>query len=83
MPSTHQNVLCRYQYDPLDRLADCAPSAQANTQRFYLKNRLTTEIQGQVQRTVFQHDDQLLAQQQRQGGITEKPCSPPINNTRY
>ncbi|WP_210641582.1 RHS repeat-associated core domain-containing protein [Pseudomonas sp. Tri1] len=55
-------VLCRYRYDPLDRLVDCAPSAEAGIQRFYCKSRLATEIQGAVQRSVFQHDDQLLAQ---------------------
>ncbi|MCL6700746.1 RHS repeat-associated core domain-containing protein [Pseudomonas sp. T1.Ur] len=69
MPTNHKNLLCHYHYDALDRLVNCAPSMQANTQRFYLRNRLTTEIQGQVQRTVFQHDDLLLAQQQRQGNV--------------
>jgi RHS repeat-associated protein len=64
MPSTDETLLCRYHYDPLDRLADCTPGAQASTQRFYLQNRLTSEIQGSMQRSVFQHDDQLLAQQQ-------------------
>ncbi|MFW0758885.1 RHS repeat-associated core domain-containing protein [Pseudomonas sp. H11T01] len=64
--SPRETVLCRYHYDPLDRLADCALSAQADIQRFYCKSRLATEIQGAVQTSVFQHDDQLLAQQQRQ-----------------
>ncbi|SCZ34044.1 MULTISPECIES: RHS repeat-associated core domain-containing protein [unclassified Pseudomonas] len=59
-------VLCRYHYDPLDRLTDCAPSAEARTQRFYCKSRLATEIQGAVQHSVFQHDDQLLAQLRRE-----------------
>lgn len=65
MSKNREALLCRYHYDPLDRLADCVPSAQANTLRFYLNNRLTTEIEGRVERTVFQHGDQLLAQQQR------------------
>ncbi|WP_434571322.1 RHS repeat-associated core domain-containing protein [Pseudomonas sp. Z3-8] len=69
MPSTDETLLCRYHYDPLDRLADCIPAAQASAQRFYLKQRLTSEIQGSVQRSIFQHDDQLLAQQYRENEI--------------
>ncbi|MGF6328323.1 RHS repeat-associated protein [Pseudomonas sp. BS3782 TE3695] len=66
-----ETLLCRYHYDPLDRLVDCTPSAQVSVQRFYLKDRLATEIQGVVQRSIMQHDDQLLAQQQRQSGAVE------------
>ncbi|MGN8278267.1 RHS repeat-associated core domain-containing protein [Pseudomonas sp. SMN5] len=61
-----KTVLCRYHYDPLDRLTDCSPAAEAGIQRFYCKSRLATEIQGAVQRSVFQHDDQLLAQLRRE-----------------
>jgi RHS repeat-associated protein len=61
-----ETVLCHYRYDPLDRLVDCAPSAEAGIQRFYCKSRLATEIQGAVQRSVFQHDNQLLAQLRRE-----------------
>ena len=64
-------LLCHYHYDPLDRLIDCAPFAQATTRRFYLDGRLATEIQGTEQRSIMQHDDQLLAQQQRQSGTVE------------
>ncbi|WP_243459061.1 RHS repeat-associated core domain-containing protein [Pseudomonas sp. OA65] len=71
MSANRKTLLCRYHYDPLDRLADCTPSAQARTQRFYLKERLTSEIQGSVQRSIFQQADQLLAQQQRQDGAVE------------
>jgi RHS repeat-associated protein len=71
MSSTDKTLLCRYHYDPLDRLADCTPLAQASTQRFYLKERLTSEIQGSVQRSIFQQADQLMAQQQRQDGAVE------------
>ncbi|SED93448.1 RHS repeat-associated core domain-containing protein [Pseudomonas kilonensis] len=71
MPTPDKTLLCRYHYDPLDRLAACTPSTQARTQRFYLKERLTSEIQGSVQRSIFQQDDQLLAQQQRQDGVIE------------
>jgi RHS repeat-associated protein len=71
MQTTRNNLLCRYHYDPLDRLVACTLSAQASTQRFYQQTRLATEIQGSVQRSIFQQKDQLLAQQQRQGGTVE------------
>jgi RHS repeat-associated protein len=66
--STRENLLCRYHYDPLDRQVDCTPFKQAAIQRYYCKTRLATELQGAAQRTIVQHDDQLLAQQQREGG---------------
>ncbi|WP_225934025.1 RHS repeat-associated core domain-containing protein [Pseudomonas azerbaijanoccidentalis] len=71
MLPNRETLLCRYHYDPLDRLVDCTPSAQAVTRRFYLKDRLATEIQGAVQRSIMQHDDRLLAQQQRQSGVAD------------
>lgn len=71
MPSSNQTVLCRYHYDPLDRLASCSPDASDFIQRFYQKSRLTTEIQGQIQRSIVQSEDQLLAQQTRRAGLTE------------
>jgi hypothetical protein len=64
-------VLCLYRYDPLDRLTACTPSKEASTQRFYLKDRLATEVQGAVQRSIMQVDDQLLAQQNRGSSVTE------------
>ena len=70
-PSREETLLCRYHYDPLDRLTDCIPSAQAGTQRFYLKDRLTSEIQGSLQCSILQQDDQILAQQLRQAGPME------------
>ncbi|VVO41789.1 RHS repeat-associated core domain-containing protein [Pseudomonas fluorescens] len=71
MPSSREIVLCRYRYDPLDRLASSTPLSAAELQRFYCKSRLATEIQGQVNHSIFQHDDQLLAQQQSGGNTAE------------
>jgi len=71
MTTSQQTLLSRYQYDPLDRLADCEATGQTATRRFYLKDRLTTEIQGPVQRSMFQHDDQLLAQQLHENDAVE------------
>ena len=71
MASASQVVLCRYRYDPLDRLAGIAPVGQADALRFYQKSRLATEIQGAAVRTIVQHEDLLLAQQQHLGKLTE------------
>ncbi len=69
---THEKaLLCLYRYDPLDRLVSCVPSADDSTERFYCKDRLSTEIQGAVQRSVMRHEEQLLAQQQHQSGSVE------------
>jgi len=71
MPSSSRlTELCRYHYDPLDRQAGCTLTLvqPATLQRFYCKSRLATEIQGAAWTRVFQHDDQLLAQQRHQNG---------------
>ena len=71
MHPQRKTLLCSYRYDPLDRLADCTPTAKASSQRFYLKDRLSTEVQGVLQHSIMQHEDQLLAQQRRQNGISQ------------
>ena len=71
MHPQRKTPLCSYRYDPLDRLADCTPTAQASSQRFYLKDRLSTEVQGVLQHSIMQHEDQLLAQQRRQNGTSQ------------
>ncbi|POA19085.1 Rhs family protein [Pseudomonas sp. FW300-N1A1] len=69
MPVSHRaTVLSRYSYDPLDRQTDCTLRTLPTLQRFYCKSRLATEIQGTLRTSVFQHDDQLLAQQRQQDG---------------
>jgi RHS repeat-associated protein len=57
-----QTPLCRYGYDPLDRLASRTPLAAAITRGFYRADRLATEIQGTEQRSFLHRDSQLLAQ---------------------
>ena len=71
MQTHSKTLLCRYQYDPLDRLVDCELSGQESARRFYQKDRLATEINGTVKRSIMQHEDQLLAQQQRQSESVE------------
>jgi len=61
-----KTLLCNYRYDPLDRLASCMPGEDDSAERFYMKDRLCTEIQGAVRRSVMQHEEQLLAQQQQE-----------------
>jgi hypothetical protein len=61
--------LCRYHYDPLDRLAARTPLAQAIARRFYNGAQVSTEIQGDEQRTFLQTGDQLLAQKNQVGGV--------------
>ncbi len=56
-------LLCRYHYDPLDRLVLSAQTGQESVQRFFQKNRLTAHLQGQTQRTLLHADEQLLALQ--------------------
>ncbi|MGF6328047.1 RHS repeat-associated protein [Pseudomonas sp. BS3782 TE3695] len=62
-------VLCQYKYDPLDRLIASSPAVEQRTQRFYNKNRLTTELQGSIHNCLFQIEDQLLAQSRHANGV--------------
>jgi hypothetical protein len=61
--------LCAYSYDPLDRLTSQAVAAQAPVQGFYCKSRLATEIEGAINRSIVQHDEQLLALTETQGNV--------------
>ncbi|MBZ9783505.1 RHS repeat-associated core domain-containing protein [Pseudomonas sp. REP124] len=71
MRSVIEQLSCRYHYDALNRLTASAPSVPTRSERFYLKERLVTVSQGVVHSSIMQHDDQLLAQQQRQSGAVE------------
>ena len=71
MLPNRETLLCRYFYDPLDWLVGSTTTVEGTIQRFYLKDRLATEIQGAVQCSIMQHEDQLLAQQQHQRGILD------------
>jgi RHS repeat-associated protein len=67
MASTQTTQRCTYRYDPLDRLINQTQPDTPTHQRFYCKSRLATEIQGATKHSIIQHDDLLLAQQQREG----------------
>ncbi|WP_439857713.1 RHS repeat-associated core domain-containing protein [Pseudomonas syringae] len=60
-------ILCKYTYDPLDRVSTLTPLAQAVANRFYNREQLMTELQGGRQRTYVRAGGQLLAQQSREG----------------
>ncbi|MCF5278615.1 RHS repeat-associated core domain-containing protein, partial [Pseudomonas syringae] len=54
-------ILCKYTYDPLDRVSTLTPLAQAVANRFYNGEQLMTELQGGRQRTCVRAGGQLLA----------------------
>ena len=56
-----------YQYDALDRLVSRLPVGKERLDRFYLKDRIVTEIRGEVQRQIFQYQDVLLAELHTEG----------------
>ena len=64
-------LLCRYRYDPLDRLINQTQTYAPTHQRFYCKTRLATEIHGAMGHSIVQHGDQLLAEQQREGDVID------------
>jgi len=62
-----REIICRYHYDPLDRLIGHALPDVPERQRFYCKSRLATEIQGAMRYSIVQQGDQLLAHQRSEG----------------
>ncbi|WP_411386255.1 RHS repeat-associated core domain-containing protein [Pseudomonas sp. MPB03] len=70
MSNTADRLLVQYLYDALDRLVCCVPADQLRRDRFYLLDRLATEIQGSIQYQVFQTLDVLLAE--NHGGNTPR-----------
>ncbi|CAM3272682.1 RHS repeat-associated core domain-containing protein [Pseudomonas floridensis] len=58
---TLKTALCRYRYDPLDRLASRSLLAEAVSRLFYQADRLASELQGSEQHRFFHRDRQPLA----------------------
>ncbi|WP_080270306.1 RHS repeat-associated core domain-containing protein [Pseudomonas syringae USA007] len=71
MAISNRSVLCVYRYDPLDRLADCLAAGQGSARFFYQKNRLATQIQGQIQHTLLRTDEYLLAQRRTENNQSD------------
>lgn len=63
MQSKNGTLLSVYGYDALNRLGFCALFGQSSTKRFYMKDRLATEIDSAVQRSIFQCVGAVHAQQ--------------------
>lgn len=66
MTSIDSTLLCRYSYDPGDRLASASRANQDTAQHFYIKNHSTMQIQGQHRNRQLHVDGYLLAQQNQQ-----------------
>ena len=71
MRAIHEIVICRYLYDPLDRLVKYEIATKPCVERFYQEGRLVSEIEGQVQRSILQQQNLLLAQQRCQNTTLE------------
>ncbi|SDB12040.1 RHS repeat-associated core domain-containing protein [Pseudomonas sp. NFACC13-1] len=71
MSASSKNILCRYHYDPLDRLTGLTPLGQPGTQRFYQNNELVNEIDSEAQLTIVRNGEQPLAQRLSVIGVTE------------
>ncbi|WP_081028614.1 RHS repeat-associated core domain-containing protein [Pseudomonas syringae group genomosp. 3] len=71
MAISDRSVLCVYRYDPLDRLADCLAAGQGSARFFYQKNRLATQIQGQIQHSLLRTDEHLLAQRRTENNQSD------------
>lgn len=59
-----QQLLSRYQYDPLDRLAGLLPMGSARSLFFYREGYLVTQTHGAVHRSLLRTEEHVLAQQQ-------------------
>ncbi|WP_235867914.1 RHS repeat-associated core domain-containing protein [Pseudomonas ogarae] len=71
MSTSSMKILCRYQYDPLDRLTGLRPAEHVGTQRFYQTDDLVNEIEGQIQLTILRHEAQPLAQRLNIANVAE------------
>ncbi|WP_448632697.1 MULTISPECIES: RHS repeat-associated core domain-containing protein [Pseudomonas fluorescens group] len=83
MPPSSMKVLCRYHYDPLDRLSGLTPLQSPGVQRFYQNDELVNEIDSEAQLTIVRHGEQPLAQRLSVMGVsetallaTDQQCSP-------
>jgi RHS repeat-associated protein len=68
MTIQRDTLRCQYRYDPQDKIVGCDLLNQESIQRFYRKDRLATELQGQARYSMIEHEDQPLAQQLSQAG---------------
>ena len=65
----NSTLLCRYAYDPLDRLAVRAQVGASVSQCFYQAGRLHSEVQASARRMLMRHGRQVMAQIDERDGI--------------
>jgi len=58
-----KTVICRYGYDPLDRLASRSPLKSAMARLYYQNDKLVSEIQGAESLHIFRNQRQIIARQ--------------------
>lgn len=71
MSAPSLKILCRYEYDPLDRLTGAGLVANNPTRRFYQGDHLVNELEQQDRRTILRHQAKPLAQQHSESGVME------------
>ncbi|MBT2340624.1 MULTISPECIES: RHS repeat-associated core domain-containing protein [Pseudomonas] len=71
MSASSMKILCRYHYDPLDRLTGLTPPERSGTQRFYQNSELVNEIDSDTQLTIVRNGEQPLAQRLSVAGVTD------------
>ncbi|NWL19728.1 RHS repeat-associated core domain-containing protein [Pseudomonas umsongensis] len=71
LSNTREDAICRYHYDALDRLVGTKTANDEELRRFYCRKLLITESQGVVKRSIFQHNDILLAQKEKMVGAAQ------------
>ncbi|PWB34165.1 hypothetical protein DCO48_07655 [Pseudomonas sp. SDI] len=62
MPERSPSCLSSYRFDSLDRIAVCTRAKQNDSRRFYLGERLSSEVQGEAGMTLPRHAHYLLGQ---------------------
>ncbi|GFM87496.1 hypothetical protein PSCICO_28950 [Pseudomonas cichorii] len=63
-------ILCKYTYDPLDRVASFTPLEQGYFRRFYRREQLVTELHVDSSLSFFRAEKHLLAQYRSDGNGT-------------
>ncbi|MBT2338669.1 MULTISPECIES: RHS repeat-associated core domain-containing protein [Pseudomonas] len=71
MSSKEERVQVIYSYDPLDRHTHTKNSDDTRVQIFYRGDRVATELAGDTERTVFEAESAVLAQQTTNEGAQE------------
>ncbi|MQU63994.1 hypothetical protein GHO25_12730 [Pseudomonas sp. FSL R10-1350] len=77
------NLLCYYQYDPLDRLIGSNQNKHSNRQYFYQENRLTLHLHNKVLTSIFRYGNLPLAQKNTSQHTTDLFINDNHNSTLH